>query len=138
LSIVLKFQADNLPGDRARASRAGMSRDRQRLVDYLAHMLEAIGRINRYTEDLDELCFPAERTDSKTPSSATLKFSPKPATTSKSITRILRRGIANCHWRLHTRPVPHPERHLIAGAFLVFGRTTNAKCATRKEGKLFP
>lgn len=34
-----------------------MSRDRQRLIDYLAHMLEAIERINRYTEDIDELAF---------------------------------------------------------------------------------
>ena len=34
-----------------------MSKDRQRLIDYLAHMLEAIERINRYTEDIDELAF---------------------------------------------------------------------------------
>ncbi len=34
-----------------------MSKDRQRLIGYLAHMLEAIGRINRYTEDMDELAF---------------------------------------------------------------------------------
>jgi len=26
-----------------------MSEDRQRLIDYLAHMLQAIERINRYT-----------------------------------------------------------------------------------------
>jgi uncharacterized protein with HEPN domain len=34
-----------------------MSKDRQRLIDYLAHMLEAIERIHRYTEDIDELAF---------------------------------------------------------------------------------
>lgn len=34
-----------------------MSRDQQRLVDYLAHILEAIERIGRYTEDMDELAF---------------------------------------------------------------------------------
>ncbi|OCA54368.1 hypothetical protein [Photorhabdus namnaonensis] len=31
-----------------------MSRDQQRLVDYLAHILEAIKRIDSYTEDMDE------------------------------------------------------------------------------------
>jgi uncharacterized protein with HEPN domain len=34
-----------------------MSRDRQRLGDYLAHILEAIERIERYTEDIDEAAF---------------------------------------------------------------------------------
>ncbi len=34
-----------------------MSRDRQRLPDYLAHILEAIGRIHRYTEDMTESAF---------------------------------------------------------------------------------
>ncbi|KGM28926.1 DUF86 domain-containing protein [Photorhabdus luminescens] len=34
-----------------------MSRDQQRLVDYLAHILEAIKRIDSYTEDMDELAF---------------------------------------------------------------------------------
>ncbi len=34
-----------------------MSRDRQRLADYLAHILEAIERIERYTGDLAELAF---------------------------------------------------------------------------------
>ena len=34
-----------------------MSRDRQRLVDYLAHILEAIERIDRYTEDMVEVAF---------------------------------------------------------------------------------
>ena len=34
-----------------------MSRDGQRLVDYLSHILEAIERIDRYTSDLDELAF---------------------------------------------------------------------------------
>ncbi|AEM47354.1 hypothetical protein Acife_1197 [Acidithiobacillus ferrivorans SS3] len=29
-----------------------MSRDQQRLADYLAHILEAIERIDRYTEDI--------------------------------------------------------------------------------------
>ena len=28
-----------------------MSRDKQRLLDYLGHILEAIERIDRYTED---------------------------------------------------------------------------------------
>jgi uncharacterized protein with HEPN domain len=34
-----------------------MSRDKQRLADYLAHILEAIARIARYTEDMDEEVF---------------------------------------------------------------------------------
>ena len=34
-----------------------MSRDKQRLPDYLAHILEAIERIHRYTEDMGELAF---------------------------------------------------------------------------------
>lgn len=34
-----------------------MSRDQQRLSDYLAHILEAIERIDRYTGDMDELAF---------------------------------------------------------------------------------
>jgi uncharacterized protein with HEPN domain len=34
-----------------------MSRDLQRLVDYLAHILQAIERIDRYCEDLSELEF---------------------------------------------------------------------------------
>jgi len=34
-----------------------VSRDRQRLADYLAHMLQAIVRIDRYTEHLDEAAF---------------------------------------------------------------------------------
>lgn len=32
-------------------------RDRQRLRDYLGHILEAIERIDRYTEDLGEMAF---------------------------------------------------------------------------------
>ena len=34
-----------------------MSRDSQRLSDYLGHILEAIERIVRYTEDMDEVQF---------------------------------------------------------------------------------
>jgi len=34
-----------------------MSRDQQRLRDYLSHILEAIARIERYVEDIDELGF---------------------------------------------------------------------------------
>jgi uncharacterized protein with HEPN domain len=34
-----------------------MSRNQQRLGDYLAHILEAIERIDRYTINLDELAF---------------------------------------------------------------------------------
>ena len=34
-----------------------MSRDEQRLADYLSHILEAIERIDRYTEDIDEVAF---------------------------------------------------------------------------------
>jgi uncharacterized protein with HEPN domain len=34
-----------------------MSRDKQRLADYLAHILEAIERIDRYTEDMGEVAF---------------------------------------------------------------------------------
>lgn len=34
-----------------------MSRDRQRLVDYLGHIAQAIERIDRYTRDIDEAEF---------------------------------------------------------------------------------
>ena len=34
-----------------------MTREQQRLADYLAHILEAIERINRYTQTLDEAAF---------------------------------------------------------------------------------
>ena len=34
-----------------------MSRDKQRLADYLAHILEAIARIERYTKGVTELAF---------------------------------------------------------------------------------
>jgi uncharacterized protein with HEPN domain len=34
-----------------------MSRDQQRLFDYLQHILEAINRIQRYIEDIDEVSF---------------------------------------------------------------------------------
>ena len=34
-----------------------MSKDLQRLVDYLVHILEEIERIDRYTEDMDEVAF---------------------------------------------------------------------------------
>jgi uncharacterized protein with HEPN domain len=34
-----------------------MSKDKQRLIDYLTHMLQAIERITRYTEQLDEVAF---------------------------------------------------------------------------------
>ena len=34
-----------------------MSRDPQRLPDYLGHILQAIERIQRYTDDMDELGF---------------------------------------------------------------------------------
>jgi uncharacterized protein with HEPN domain len=34
-----------------------MSRDKQRLADYLAHILEAIERIDRYTVDMGEAVF---------------------------------------------------------------------------------
>lgn len=34
-----------------------MSRDQQRLSDYLGHILEAIQRIHRYTEDMVEVIF---------------------------------------------------------------------------------
>jgi uncharacterized protein with HEPN domain len=34
-----------------------MNRGLQRLADYLAHILEAIERIDRYTEDMDEVAF---------------------------------------------------------------------------------
>lgn len=32
-------------------------RDQQRLVDYLGHILQAIERIERYTEDMSEVAF---------------------------------------------------------------------------------
>lgn len=34
-----------------------MSKDKQRLIDYLGHILQAIGRIERYTGELDEVGF---------------------------------------------------------------------------------
>ncbi len=34
-----------------------MTRDQQRLADYLAHIVEAIERIHRYTGDMDEVAF---------------------------------------------------------------------------------
>lgn len=34
-----------------------MSHDQQRLADYLSHILEAIERIDRYTDDMDEVAF---------------------------------------------------------------------------------
>jgi len=34
-----------------------MTRDQQRLADYLAHILEAIERIEQYTEDMSEVAF---------------------------------------------------------------------------------
>jgi uncharacterized protein with HEPN domain len=34
-----------------------MSKDKQRLMQYLAHMLQAIERISRYTDELDEVAF---------------------------------------------------------------------------------
>lgn len=34
-----------------------MSRDQQRLKDYITHILQAIERIDRYTEEVDEIGF---------------------------------------------------------------------------------
>jgi uncharacterized protein with HEPN domain len=34
-----------------------MSRNKQRLADYLVHILEAIERVGRYTEDMSESAF---------------------------------------------------------------------------------
>ncbi len=34
-----------------------MSRDKQRLLDYLKHIIEAVERIERYTDDMVELTF---------------------------------------------------------------------------------
>lgn len=34
-----------------------MSRDKQRLHDYLAHIIEAIHRVQHYIEDMDEVSF---------------------------------------------------------------------------------
>ena len=38
-----------------------MSRDQQRLNDYITHILQAIERIYRYTEDIDENRLSAKR-----------------------------------------------------------------------------
>ena len=38
-----------------------MTRDPQRLGDYLAHMLEAIERIEEYVSDMDEMAFLGSR-----------------------------------------------------------------------------
>jgi len=43
-----------------------MSRDKQRLADYLAHILEAIERIDRYTEDMGEVAYKFSRYGSGT------------------------------------------------------------------------
>lgn len=34
-----------------------MTRDQQRLADYLGHIIEAIERVDRYTADMDEAAF---------------------------------------------------------------------------------
>ena len=34
-----------------------MSKDKQRLIDYLQHIIEAINRIQRYIDDIDEIAF---------------------------------------------------------------------------------
>jgi len=34
-----------------------MSKDKQRLLDYLEHILEAISRIEGYIEEMDEMAF---------------------------------------------------------------------------------
>jgi uncharacterized protein with HEPN domain len=34
-----------------------MTRDKQHLMDYLAHITQAINRINEYVEDIDEVSF---------------------------------------------------------------------------------
>jgi uncharacterized protein with HEPN domain len=34
-----------------------MSKDKQRLIDYLQHILEAIARIQHYIDDVDEIAF---------------------------------------------------------------------------------
>lgn len=44
-------------GNRSCRGAARMSRHQQRLADYLAHILEAIERIDRYTEDMGEAAF---------------------------------------------------------------------------------
>jgi hypothetical protein len=73
----------------------GRTRDRQRLIDYSAHMLEAIERIYRYTEDIDELAF-LQNELIQMSSSATWKFSAKPPAAFKNIIRSSRHGIPNC------------------------------------------
>ena len=34
-----------------------MSKDKQRLIDYLEHILQAISRVERYIEEIDEVAF---------------------------------------------------------------------------------
>lgn len=34
-----------------------MTRDKQHLIEYLAHITHAIGRINEYVDDIDEITF---------------------------------------------------------------------------------
>ena len=74
-----------------------MTRVPQRLGDYLAHMLEAIERIEEYVSDMDER--PSWGTGwSKTRSSATLKSLARPATTSKSVFLNLWPSIPSCRF----------------------------------------
>ena len=79
-----------------------MSRDSQRLSDYLGHILEAIERIVRYTEDMDEVQF----LQSEMVQDAVirnLEIIGKPATTSKTTSPSTRRLIQSCPWLLPIR-----------------------------------
>jgi hypothetical protein len=53
----LESTAREIQCHRFRKSCACMSKDEQRLIDYLAHMLQVIERITRYTDNLDEVVF---------------------------------------------------------------------------------
>jgi hypothetical protein len=64
-----------------------------RIPDYLEHILEAIERIERYTEDVDDLGF---LNDEKTPSSAILKSSARPRTIFNAIIPNLQTGTPMC------------------------------------------
>jgi hypothetical protein len=67
-----------------------------RLLDYLGHILQAIERIDRYVEDLDEVGFLQDEKTQQMQSSATLKSSAKPPTTSNAIIPNLPNNILKC------------------------------------------
>ncbi len=79
-----------------------MTGDKQRLDDYLAHILEAIERIEHYVADLDEMAF-LNNLLVQDAASVTSRSLAKPVTTSKSATTNSCVYILNCHLRRLTK-----------------------------------